>query len=78
MALKKHRHVKVLSQRGNGIVVHIPSELLQRLGWNLHDAVLLNVIENCLVVSRIEVQEPNLTMVKKQVQDAEAAQVAKA
>lgn len=64
MVRPKKQHVKTLQRRGSGLCVVVPAELLKLLGWNQDDALVLNVIERSLIVTRIDM--PKVPALRKE------------
>lgn len=43
-----------IARRGNALCIVVPKALLERLGWNLHDMVRVDVIGTALTAVRVE------------------------
>lgn len=54
MAHGERTEIRKLQKRGSGLCVVIPSSVIKHLGWNRDDALRLDVIDNALVVVRID------------------------
>lgn len=69
MAHGERTQIRTLQKRGSGLCVVIPSAVIEHLGWNRNDPLRLDVIDNALVIVRIDLPKmPALRVGKAEVQ----------
>lgn len=57
------RHIKPLVRRGNSIALHIPPDLLARLGWNPYDNLLMEPVDGALILTKVKL--PNVEHLRR-------------
>jgi len=54
MQLTTRPVLKTIRKRGNGVCVVLPASMMRGLGWNLEDAVRLDIVKGSLVVTKVK------------------------
>ena len=69
--------MKCIRKRGNSVTIALDRDLMEQLGWNLNDAVKLDVVDGSMVVTKVTLpRTPTVSRVVQQSSVDEDVQLA--